>query len=209
MCVCDRQWSNRYCQRGLFEFAERFLPQLAYKKRAHIMNPMLPNLLGDKMSSSHPPSTKVMFLDSPETIRKKISDAYSAGDAAANAVLGTLRDILFPASELRLDGLESGGLASSAKGQGIMSGRQPFCTEDAPAGTIFSVRVDGQDGRGYRHYGSYDDLEQELAEKKLPADSLMAAIADALSDLLEPVRKMYEESAEWQDVDRLAYPKPA
>ena len=173
------------------------------------MNPMLSNLLGNKMSSSHPSHTKIMFLDSPETIRKKISEAYNAGGVAVKGVLATLRDILFPASELRLDGLKSGILANSSEGQSVMRDRQPLCGENAPLGTLFSVRVDGQDGHRYWHYNSYDELEQDLAQKKLPADALTASIADALGRLLEPVRRMYEASAEWQDVERLAYPKPA
>ena len=41
-------------QRKIFMFAEKYLPTLGYKKRAHLMNPMIPGLTGDKMSSSDP-----------------------------------------------------------------------------------------------------------------------------------------------------------
>ena len=37
-------------------FAEKYLPLLGYKKRIHFMNPMIPGLTGDKMSSSEPVS---------------------------------------------------------------------------------------------------------------------------------------------------------
>jgi tyrosyl-tRNA synthetase len=41
-------------QRKIFMFAEKYLPLLGYKKRIHFMNPMIPGLTGDKMSSSEP-----------------------------------------------------------------------------------------------------------------------------------------------------------
>ena len=39
-------------QRKIFMFADKYLPMLGYKKRIHFMNPMIPGLTGDKMSSS-------------------------------------------------------------------------------------------------------------------------------------------------------------
>ena len=39
-------------QRKIFMLAEKYLPALGYKKRVHLMNPMIPGLTGDKMSSS-------------------------------------------------------------------------------------------------------------------------------------------------------------
>ncbi|RYO84817.1 hypothetical protein DL762_005478 [Monosporascus cannonballus] len=50
------------------------LPQLGYRKRAHLMNPMVPGLSGSKMSSSVPDS-KIEFLDDPETINRKVFNA--------------------------------------------------------------------------------------------------------------------------------------
>ena len=170
------------------------------------MNPMLPNLFGTKMSSSHPPDTKITLLDSHETVRLKISGAYDTSDTGAKAVLAILRDILFPASQLRSDNTTSGLCADAAKTQGAMSDLGPLCAEDAPVGTLFSVGTDGDDGPYYRHYSSYDRLEQDFADAKFTPRQLTASIADALNRLLDPVRKVYGKSAEWQDVDRLAYP---
>ena len=66
------------------------------------MNPMLPNLLGGKMSSSHPPNTKIMFLDSPEEVTQKICKANANWtNGSINGVMASLRDILIPISELR------------------------------------------------------------------------------------------------------------
>jgi tyrosyl-tRNA synthetase len=57
-------------QRKIFTFAEQYLPKLGYKKRAHLMNAMVPGLAGGKMSASDPKS-KIDFLDSSEEVRKK------------------------------------------------------------------------------------------------------------------------------------------
>lgn len=40
-------------QRKIFMMAREQLPLLGYKKRCHLMNPMVPGLTGDKMSSRH------------------------------------------------------------------------------------------------------------------------------------------------------------
>ena len=48
-------------QRKIFMFAEKYLPALGYKKRAHLMNPMIPGLTGDKMSSSEPVIIKTLI----------------------------------------------------------------------------------------------------------------------------------------------------
>lgn len=50
---------------------ERARPQLGYKKRIHLMNPMVPGLQGPKMSSSVE-GGKIDLLDPPEAVTKKI-----------------------------------------------------------------------------------------------------------------------------------------
>jgi tyrosyl-tRNA synthetase len=202
--------SNDLSQRGIFAFAERFLPQLGYKRRAHIMSPMLPNLLGGKMSSSHPPNTKIMFLDDPETINKKISEAYKEGSSVIeNGVLASLKDILIPTSELRWERLRKRKGMDLSDGQGMVGNQKPFCSGDAPTGSVFTVKVDEKDGREYKHYKSYGEIEQDLTEGKLSPDALKTAVAAAFNSLLDPIRKTYEESEEWKAVDKLAYPEPS
>ena len=56
-------------QRKIFVFAEKYLPHLGYKKRVHLMNPMVPGLAGSKMSSSDPDS-KIDLLDDLPTITR-------------------------------------------------------------------------------------------------------------------------------------------
>ena len=60
--------------RKIFVFAEKYLPHLGYKKRAHLMNPMVPGLAGSKMSSSDPDS-KIDLLDDADIVSRKLNKA--------------------------------------------------------------------------------------------------------------------------------------
>ena len=65
-------------QRKIFMMAEKYLPQLGYKKRIHLMNPMIKSFNedgGDKMSSSDV-NSKIDLVDSPKQIKKKIGKAF-------------------------------------------------------------------------------------------------------------------------------------
>ncbi|KAM7215821.1 tyrosine-tRNA ligase [Rhypophila decipiens] len=152
-------------QRGIFTYAERFLPQLGYSRRAHLMNPMLPNLFGDKMSSSHPPNTKIRLLDDEATVKDKATKAHERSVAAAaaadntaeksngtsndlviekdneNGILATLRDILIPISQLQNEGIVSSQNATSNESEDEK--KRSFCprfiTPDAPKGSVFTV----------------------------------------------------------------------
>ena len=62
-------------QRKIFTYAEKYLPSLGYAKRAHLMNPMVPGLTGNKMSASEADS-KIDLLESPADIKKKLKKAF-------------------------------------------------------------------------------------------------------------------------------------
>jgi tyrosyl-tRNA synthetase len=169
------------------------------------MNPMLPNLLGGKMSSSHPSSTKIMFLDDPETVTQKICGANTKWEnGATNGVMASLRDILIPVSQLRSRRLRDGmnGIDGKKHG-GIAEGQQSFGRANSPDGTVFSVEVKG----GYEHYSSYEEIEKSLSEGRITSGELNNAVAAAFNRLLDPVRKIYAENKEWQAVAKLAYPE--
>ncbi|KAJ5543598.1 Tyrosine--tRNA ligase cytoplasmic [Penicillium sp. DV-2018c] len=88
-------------QRKLFVAATEWLPKLGYRKRAHIINPMIAGLSGGKMSSSVQDS-KIDLLDSPESIAKKIRKAEAAPRVIeANGVIALVEFILLPAAALR------------------------------------------------------------------------------------------------------------
>lgn len=190
--------------------AEKFLPMLGYQKRAHLMNAMLGSLVGGKMSSSDPPHTKIMFLDDPETVRSKISGAFcEEGNIEENGILPTLKEVLIPISELRLESAMVKSDGNPAEGNSIMGDRRPFSSKDAPEGTLFTVNLGAKDAGDCKHYKSYQQIEQDFAQKKLHPEPLKTAVAEALNLLLAPIRRAYDTNEEWRVVDMKAYPDPA
>lgn len=82
-------------QRKIFTFAEKYLPQIGYTKRIHLMNPMVPGLAGGKMSSSEEDS-KIDLLDSPANVKKKIKRAFcEPGNITDNGLLSFVKHVLF------------------------------------------------------------------------------------------------------------------
>lgn len=83
-------------QRKIFTFSEKYLPQLGYVKRIHLMNPMVPGLTGGKMSSSLEDS-KIDLLDSPAAVKKKLKKAFcEPGNLEENGVLAFVKHVLLP-----------------------------------------------------------------------------------------------------------------
>ncbi|ODM93357.1 Tyrosine--tRNA ligase, cytoplasmic [Orchesella cincta] len=92
---CDAQFGG-VDQRKIFTFSEKYLPQLGYAKRIHLMNPMVPGLAGGKMSSSEIES-KIDLLDSPEDVKKKLKKAFcEPGNVKDNGVLSFVKHVLYP-----------------------------------------------------------------------------------------------------------------
>lgn len=82
-------------QRKIFTFAEKYMPQLGYAKRIHLMNPMVPGLAGGKMSSSEEDS-KIDLLDSAANVKKKIKRAFcEPGNITDNGLLSFVKHVLF------------------------------------------------------------------------------------------------------------------
>ncbi|XP_075233254.1 tyrosyl-tRNA synthetase [Lycorma delicatula] len=82
-------------QRKIFTMAEKYLPQLGYVKRIHLMNPMVPGLAGGKMSSSEEDS-KIDLLDSPSAVKKKLKKAFcEPGNIEDNGVLSFAKHVIF------------------------------------------------------------------------------------------------------------------
>ncbi|XKL61834.1 hypothetical protein PGB90_001667 [Kerria lacca] len=86
-------------QRKIFTFSEKYLPQLGYSKRIHLMNPMVPGLAGGKMSSSIEDS-KIDLLDSAVAIKKKLKKAFcEPGNINENGVLAFAKHVIFSTFE--------------------------------------------------------------------------------------------------------------
>lgn len=92
---CDAQFGG-VDQRKIFTFAEKYLPSLGYKKRVHLMNPMVPGLTGTKMSSSEADS-KIDLIDPPNAVKKKLKKAFcEPGNIENNGVLSFVKSVVFP-----------------------------------------------------------------------------------------------------------------
>ncbi|KAI0654330.1 tyrosyl-tRNA synthetase [Cubamyces menziesii] len=203
---CDFQFGG-VDQRKIFTFAELYLPRLGYKKRAHLMNPMVPGLGGGKMSSSDPDS-KIDFLDAPEVVRRKIKKAFcEEGNVDENGVLSFVEAVLIPISQLRIERAKGQTGADADEGAGATGSQRPFVLEGASEGTVFSIFRKEEYG-GSLHYASIEQLKEDFKERKLHPKDLKTAVADAIVQLLDPIRQAFEKDEEWQKVEKLAYPDP-
>ncbi|KAI0872485.1 tyrosyl-tRNA synthetase [Hypoxylon argillaceum] len=174
---CDVQFGGED-QLGLFEFNERFLPQLGYRKRAHLMNPMVLGLKGSKMSASIPDS-KIDLFDDPSVIRHKIFNACCLdGHVNENGLLDLLKHVVMPIRQ------------HNARRVG---------THDA--GVKVSLRTGA-----YKLYEGYEELETDFGANVISALALKQAVSDYVCEILEPLRKLYDENAEWRNLEALAYP---
>ena len=96
---CDAQFGG-VDQRKIFTYAEKYLPMLGYKKRAHLMNPMVGGLTGDKMSSSDP-NSKIDLVDSSKAVASKLKKAFcEEGNIETNPILSFVKAVIFPAKSL-------------------------------------------------------------------------------------------------------------
>ncbi len=81
-------------QRKIFVLAAESLPKVGYKKRTHVMIPMIPGLVGKKMSASDPKS-KIDLLDDEQTVNKKIQEADCEAGNSDNGVMAFLKYVIF------------------------------------------------------------------------------------------------------------------
>ena len=88
-------------QRKIFVFAEKYLPALGFNKRIHMMNPMVPGLTGNKMSSSEP-DTKIDLIEDAKVVEAKIRKAFcEEGNIERNGILPFCKFVLFPVLECK------------------------------------------------------------------------------------------------------------
>ncbi len=81
-------------QRKILMFARETLPRLGYQRRIEFMTPLIPGLVGKKMSASDPKS-KIDLLDDEKTVVDKVKGAYcEEGIVEDNGVLAFLKYVL-------------------------------------------------------------------------------------------------------------------
>jgi len=169
-------------QRKIFTFAEKFMPALGYRKRIHLMNPMVPGLSGSKMSSSEA-NSKIDLLDEATAVEEKIRKAFcEEGNIEQNGVLPFVRFVLFPVFSLKAS----------------QNGTQ----------FVFEVRRPEKFG-GNVSYPSFEALEAAFAAKEIFPLDLKNAVARYINDLLDPIRRKFSESPELQKLIADAYPAEA
>ncbi|KAE8449500.1 hypothetical protein EG329_008108 [Mollisiaceae sp. DMI_Dod_QoI] len=175
------------------------------------MNAMVPSLSGGKMSSSDPASTEIEFLDDPRTVTDKIMEIpieeTHDGYSTENAVLGILRTILIPLSELRLERAQ-GHTGWNSDEQHDEFAVDAFASLDAPEGTLFTIEIAiwcfGEVVK--KHYQRYEDIEEDFRLLRMGEEDLKLAVARSLNCVLEPIRRRLGGCEEWKELDRLAYP---
>ncbi|KAJ3999898.1 hypothetical protein F5050DRAFT_1564067 [Lentinula boryana] len=190
-------------QRKIFTFAELYLPRLGYRKRSHLMNAMVPGLMGGKMSSSDP-NSKIDFLDSPEVVKKKIKGAFcEPGNVEDNGLLAFAEAVLFPISQLKIDQAKGTGVMDEDGKEALSTDQKSFASDNAPEGTLFTVNTKFD---GPMHFSTFADLRQVFKDEKLHPADLKPAMVDAINRLLDPIRKAFEASEDFQKTENLAYP---
>lgn len=85
-------------QRKIFVLAGEILPKIGYKKRIHVMTPLVPGLIGKKMSSSVE-GGKIDLLDDEKTVEKKINNAECIAGNPDNGLMAFLKYVLFVLKE--------------------------------------------------------------------------------------------------------------
>lgn len=79
-------------QRKIMVLARENLPKLGYKERIEVMTPLVPGLIGKKMSASVEAS-KIDLLDSEENVKKKINGAECVEGNPDNGVMAFLKNV--------------------------------------------------------------------------------------------------------------------
>ncbi len=80
-------------QRKIMVFARESLPKIGYDARVEIMIPMIPGLIGKKMSASEEKS-KIDLLDDNEEVERKVKGAEMVAGNPNNGVMAFLRYVL-------------------------------------------------------------------------------------------------------------------
>ncbi|CUM54244.1 Tyrosine--tRNA ligase, cytoplasmic [Debaryomyces fabryi] len=166
-------------QRKIFVLAEENLQSIGYKKRAHLMNPMVPGLgQGGKMSASDP-NSKIDILDDPKQVRKKVNSAYCApGEIENNGLIAFIEYVIQPIQELK-----------------------------AEKDNVFKLDIDRPEKYGGPiSYDSIDELKTDFASGKLSPVDLKSGVAEKIIELLAPIRESFEASEEFKEAQAKGYP---
>lgn len=142
------------------------------------MNPMVPGLAqGGKMSASDP-NSKIDLLEEPKQVKKKINSAFcSPGNVEENGLLSFVQYVIAPIQELK------------------------FGTNH------FEFFIDRPEKFGGPiTYKSFEEMKLAFKEEKLSPPDLKIGVADAINELLEPIRQEFANNKEFQEASEKGYP---
>lgn len=100
MQMADEEWLKVDAQLGgldqrkIMVLAREKLPKLCYKSRIEILNPLIPGLIGEKMSASDEKS-KIDLLDGPDVVKRKLNNAECYEGNPNNGVMVFLKFVIF------------------------------------------------------------------------------------------------------------------
>jgi len=81
-------------QRKIMVLARERLPQIGYKSRIEIINPLIPSLIGGGKMSSSKEESKIDLLDDEKMVEEKINKAYCMEGDPDNGLLPFLKYVL-------------------------------------------------------------------------------------------------------------------
>lgn len=85
-------------QRKIMVLARENLPKLGYNSRVEILNPLIPGLIGKKMSASNE-NSKIDFLDKEDVVKKKLNNAECVSGNSDNGVMAFLKYVIMVLKE--------------------------------------------------------------------------------------------------------------
>ncbi len=159
-------------QRKIFTYAREHLPRLGYKKRVHLMTPLIPGLTKTGKMSSSEPNSKVDFDDSQEVVLDKVMKAFSVDkEVEGNGLLAICKYILFK--------------VLTPKGESFKVNREEKWGGDLSYDNYEDLEKDFVNGNL-----SSVDLKPAVARE---VESLIAPIRELLEDNQELIKKAYPE----------------
>ncbi|KAI9490150.1 tyrosyl-tRNA synthetase [Zychaea mexicana] len=183
MQALDEEYLGVDCQFGGVDQRKIFV--LAEKYLPHIGYAKRSHLmnamvpgLAGSKMSASDPDSKIDFLDDAKTVQKKIKKAFC----------------------------EEGNITENGLLAFIKSVYLPIKTLSTDSPTFVCPRPEKFGGDIV--YKDYATLEKDFAEKQLHPGDLKAGVIAALNELLDPIRKAFEDP-EVMKLNTLAYPPPA
>ena len=88
-------------QKKIFILSDKYLPKMGYKKRIHLMNPMISSFNKNDLNKMTSSDNEIDLLDTPKKIKKKINNAFCEEGNKKCGLLEFIELVLFPVCEFK------------------------------------------------------------------------------------------------------------